>query len=68
MTTRYSLPAHLPAADHDRAAGARTLAALALVVGVITLSTVVGVAVWLADEPALAAATDAPAAASLPGA
>jgi hypothetical protein len=68
MTTRYSLPTHLPADDHDRAAEARTLAALLLVVGVIALTVLVGAAVLPAAEPALAAASDAPVAQPLPGA
>lgn len=68
MTTRYSLPAHLAPEEHDRAAEARTLAALALVGGVFALAVFAGAAVLPAAEPTLAAAPDAPAAEPLPGA
>jgi hypothetical protein len=67
MTTRYSLPEHLSPDDHDRAAGARTLAALVLVGVVFSLPLYIGAAGPPA-EPALAAAGERPAAEPLPGA
>jgi hypothetical protein len=68
MTTRYSLPKHLPTDDHDRAARARTLAALVLACGVFALMVFAGAALLPLAEPGLASAPEAPAAAPLPGA
>jgi hypothetical protein len=68
MTTRYSLPAHLAPEDHDRAAEARTVAALVLVGGVFALAALGAAVVVPTAEPTLAAAPDAPVAAVLPGA
>ena len=67
MSTRYSLPPHLSAADHDRAALARTFAALVLVAGVVALTVFVG-AVYLPQEDATAQVpAPAPDAADGPG-
>jgi hypothetical protein len=68
MTTRYSLPEHLSTDDHDRAARARTLAALVLACGVFALVAVAGAALLPRAEPDVAVAPEAPAAVALPGA
>lgn len=68
MTTRYSLPQHLSTEDHDRAARARTLAALVLACGVFALIAFAGVALLPSAEPSLASAPEVPTAVALPGA
>lgn len=67
MSTRYSLPPHVPQGETDTARSARTLAAAALVVVLIALALLA--AMVPVAEPGWATAEDAepPAAATAPG-